>query len=87
MLAVTFLMSAYPETAERAGRAAARLARHVGKNIDPDAIGRSCGRLAALNIASAPPLTSGAPGIIEVTLAAISAGFGVPPGTSARASR
>ena len=48
MLAVTFLMGAHPEIAERAGRAAAWLARHVHKSIDPEAVGRSCGRLASV---------------------------------------
>ena len=38
VLAVTFLMGAHPELAGRAGRAAARLARHVRKSIDPDAV-------------------------------------------------
>ena len=129
VLAVTFLMGAHPEIAERAGRAAGHLARHVRKNIDPEAVGRSCGRLASLtrsaltgrafwqsfglaaadlsfdllsldlmflafryqpgfgplavayataNIASALPLTSGGLGVIEVTLVAITAGFGAP---------
>jgi uncharacterized membrane protein YbhN (UPF0104 family) len=33
---------------QRRGRAAARLARHMRKSIDPDAVARSCGRLASL---------------------------------------
>ena len=99
------------------------------KSIDPEAVGRSCGRLASVtrsaltgrafglaaadlsfdllsldlmflafryqpgfgplavayataNIASALPLTSGGLGVIEVTLVAITAGFGAPRATA-----
>jgi uncharacterized membrane protein YbhN (UPF0104 family) len=137
VLAVIFLTGAHPGIAERAGRRAARLARRLRPGIDPDAVGRSCGRLvslarsaltgralwqslglaagdllfdllsldlmflafryqpgfgplavtyAAANIASALPLTPGGLGVIEVTLVAITVGFGAPRATAVLAT-
>ena len=123
----------HPALAGQAGRWAAKVARHVRPGIDPEKVGQTSSRLAALartaltgrdfavsfgfasgdllfdllsldlvflalryqpgfgplavayaaaNIASAIPLTPGGLGVIEVTLVAVTVGFGAPRATA-----
>jgi uncharacterized protein (TIRG00374 family) len=132
-LAAVLAVGAHPAVAGRAGRWAARVARHARPGIDPDQVGQTASRLASLartaltgrafavsfgfasgdllfdllsldlvflalryqpgfgplavayaaaNIASAIPLTPGGLGVIEVTLVAITVGFGAPRATA-----
>jgi uncharacterized protein (TIRG00374 family) len=132
-LAAVLAVGAHPAVAGRAGRWAARVARHVRPGIDPDQVGQTASRLASLartaltgrafavsfgfaagdllfdllsldlvflglryqpgfgplavayaaaNIASAIPLTPGGLGVIEVTLVAVTVGFGAPRATA-----
>lgn len=131
--AIVLLVGAHPAIAERAGRRAAGLARHVRRSIDPERVARTSKRLvslarsaltgrafgesfgfasadllldlltldlvflafgyqpgfgplavayAAANIASAIPITPGGLGVVEVTLVAITVGFGAPRATA-----
>ena len=133
VLAAVIAVGAHPAVAGRAGRWAASVARHVRPGIDPEKVGQTASRLAALartaltgrafavsfgfaaadllfdllsldlvflalryqpgfgplavayaaaNIASAIPLTPGGLGVIEVTLVAITVGFGAPRATA-----
>jgi uncharacterized protein (TIRG00374 family) len=133
VLAIAFLVGAHPGIAERAGRRAARWARHVRPSVDPEKAAQTSKRLvmlarsaltgraflesygfasadllfdllsldlmflafryqpgfgplavayAAANIASAIPITPGGLGVIEVTLVAITVGFGAPRATA-----
>ena len=133
VLAAVLAVGAHPGLAERAGRWAARVARHVRPGLDPDQVGRTTRQLALLarsaltgrafagsfglasadllldllsldlvflalhdqpgfgplvvayaaaNIASAIPLTPGGLGVIEVTLVAVTVGFGTPRATA-----
>jgi uncharacterized protein (TIRG00374 family) len=133
VVAIALAVGSHPTIAEKVGRWAARLARHVRSSIDPERVGRDSARLvsrarsaltgralaasfafaagdllfdllsldlmflalgyqpgfgplavayAAANIASAIPLTPGGLGVIEVTLVAITAGFGAPRATA-----
>ena len=133
VLALAFLLGAHPSIAERAGRQAATLARHVRPSIDPEKTAQASRRLATLarsaltgrafaasfgfaaadllfdlasldlmflavryqpgfgplaiayavaNIASALPITPGGLGIVEVTLVAVTVGFGAPRSTA-----
>jgi uncharacterized membrane protein YbhN (UPF0104 family) len=132
-LAAVLAVGAHPAVAGRAGRWAARVARHIRPGIDPDKAGQTSTRLASLartaltgrafavsfgfasgdllfgllsldlvflalryqpgfgpltvayaaaNIASAIPLTPGGLGVIEVTLVAVTVGFGAPRATA-----
>jgi uncharacterized protein (TIRG00374 family) len=133
LLGLVLAIGAHPDLAERAGRWAARVARHIRKSIDPDQVGQTSRRLAtaartaltgrafalsfgfasgdllfdllsldlvflalhdqsgfgplavayaAANIASAIPITPGGLGVIEVTLVAVTVGFGTPKATA-----
>jgi len=130
---IALVVGAHPAIAERVGRRAAKLARHVRSSIDPEQVAQDSARLvsrarsaltgraflqafgfalgdllfdllsldlmflalgyqpgfgplavayAAANIASAIPLTPGGLGVIEVTLVAITVGFGAPRATA-----
>jgi uncharacterized protein (TIRG00374 family) len=132
-LATVLAVGSHPAIAGRAGRWAARVARHFRPSIDPDQVGENSSRLASLartaltgrafavsfgfaagdllfdllsldlvflalgyqpgfgplavaygaaNIASAIPLTPGGLGVIEVTLVAVTVGFGAPRSTA-----
>ena len=132
-LAAVLAVGAHPAVAERAGRWAASVARHVRPGIDPEKAAETSRRLASLarsaltgkaflasfgfasgdllfdllsldlvflalryqpgfgplavayaaaNIASAIPVTPGGLGVIEVTLVAITVGFGAPRATA-----
>ena len=133
ILAVVFVVGAYPVIAGRAGRWAARVARRFRPGIDPEQAAQTSSRLASLarsalsgraflasfgfasgdllfdllsldlmflalhyqpgfgplavayaaaNIASAIPLTPGGLGVVEVTLVAVTVGFGAPRATA-----
>jgi len=133
VLALVLVLGAHPDIAERAGRKAARLARHIRRSIDPEKTAQASKRLATLarsaltgrafaesfgfaaadllfdlasldlmflavryqpgfgplaiayavaNIASALPITPGGLGVVEVTLVAITVGFGAPRPTA-----
>ena len=133
VLAIALLVGAHPRIAERAGRRAARWARHLRPGIDPEQVAQTSGRLvrlarsaltgrafaesygfasadllldllsldlmflafryqpgygplavayAAANIASVIPVTPGGLGVIEVTLVALTVGFGAPRATA-----
>ncbi len=132
-LAAVLAVGAHPVVAERAGRWAASVAKHVRPGIDPEKAAETSRRLASLarsaltgraflasfgfaagdllfdllsldlvflalryqpgfgplavayaaaNIASAIPVTPGGLGVIEVTLVAITVGFGAPRATA-----
>ena len=132
-LAAVLAVGAHPAVAGRAGRWAARVARHVRPGTDPGKVGQTSSRLASLartaltgrafavsfgfasgdllfdllsldlvflalryqpgfgpltvayaaaNIAAAIPLTPGGLGVIEVTLVAVTVGFGAPQATA-----
>jgi uncharacterized protein (TIRG00374 family) len=132
-LAAVLAVGSHPAVADRAGRWAAAVARHVRPGIDPDKVAQTSSRLASLarsaltgrafaasfgfasadllfdllsldlvflalryqpgfgplavayaaaNIASAIPLTPGGLGVIEVTLVAVTVGFGAPRATA-----
>jgi hypothetical protein len=132
-LAAVLAVGAHPAVAEKAGRWAASVARHVRPGIDPEKAAETSRRLASLarsaltgraflasfgfaagdllfdllsldlvflalryqpafgplavayaaaNIASAIPVTPGGLGVIEVTLVAITVGFGAPRATA-----
>jgi len=133
VLAAVFALGAHPAVAGRAGRRAARVARHIRPGIDPEQVAQTSSRLvslarsalsgrdglaslgfaaadllfdllsldlmflalgyqpgfgpltvayAAANIASAIPVTPGGLGVIEVTMVAITVGFGAPRATA-----
>jgi uncharacterized protein (TIRG00374 family) len=133
VLAAVLVVGAHPAVADRAGRWAASVTRHVRPGLDPEQMGQTCSRLASLartaltgrdfavnfgyasanllfdllsldlvflalryqpgfgplavayaaaNIASAIPLTPGGLGVVEVTLVAVTAGFGAPRATA-----
>ena len=133
VLALVLVLGAHPDIAERAGRKAARLARHIRRSIDPEKTAQASKRLATLarsaltgrafaesfgfaaadllfdlasldlmflavryqpgfgplaiayavaNIASALPITPGGLGVVEVTLVAVTVGFGAPRPTA-----
>jgi len=94
VLAVVLGIGSHPEIAGRAGRWAATVARRVRPSIDPAQVGQNSARLAELarsaltvayaaaNIASAIPLTPGGLGVVEVTLVAVTVGFGAPRATA-----
>jgi hypothetical protein len=132
-LAAVLAAGAHPAVAEKAGRRAASVARHVRPGIDPEKAAETSRRLASLarsaltgraflasfgfaagdllfdllsldlvflalryqpafgplavayaaaNIASAIPVTPGGLGVIEVTLVAVTVGFGAPRATA-----
>jgi uncharacterized membrane protein YbhN (UPF0104 family) len=70
--------------ADRAGRRVAGLVRHVRPGIDPGKVARTSRRLASLarSALTGRAFTPGGLGVIEVTLVAVTVGFGAPRPTA-----